>query len=85
MPKVLWLFKHVGLRVDPLKDAAGSPFGKANRPYLYLLVQKLCVEWRSTNTSWHIDVHYVNIFFAQTYNMWRNTSQHALCVLVDLL
>ena len=28
MPKVLWLLEHVRLRVDPLKDAAGSPFGK---------------------------------------------------------
>ena len=26
----------------PLKDAAGSPFGKADRGYLYLHVQKLC-------------------------------------------
>ena len=30
------------LRVDPLKDAAGSPFGKADRLYLYLHFQKLC-------------------------------------------
>ena len=37
--------------VDPLKDAAGSPFGKADRLYLYLHVQKLCVEWGSTNTA----------------------------------
>ena len=51
MPKVLWLMKHVCLRVDPLKDAAGSPFGKADRLYLYLLVQKLCVEWVCTNTG----------------------------------
>ena len=29
MPEVLWLLEHVRLRVDPLKDAAGSPFGKA--------------------------------------------------------
>ena len=29
------------LRVDPLKDAAGSPFGKADRLYLYLHFQKL--------------------------------------------
>ena len=36
MPKVLWLFEHVYLRVDPLKNAAGSPFGKADRLYLYL-------------------------------------------------
>ena len=62
MPKVLWLLEHVCLRVDPLKDAAGSPFGKADRLYLYLLVQKLCVEWGRTNTSWHIGVHHVNIF-----------------------
>ena len=33
------------LRVDPLKDAAGSPFGKADRLYLYLHDQKLYVEW----------------------------------------
>ena len=32
MPEVLWLLEHVRLRVDPLKDAAGSPFGKADRP-----------------------------------------------------
>ena len=51
MPKVLWLLEHVRLRVDPLKDAAGSPFGKADRLYLYLHVQKLCVEWGSTNTA----------------------------------
>ena len=51
MPEVLWLLEHVRLRVDPLKDAAGSPFGKANRLYLYLHVQKLCVEWGSTNTT----------------------------------
>ena len=31
MPKVLWLLEHVHLWVDPLKDAAGSPFGKADR------------------------------------------------------
>ena len=51
MPEVLWLLQHVHLRVDPLKDAAGSPFGKADRLYLYLHVQKLCVEWGSTNTA----------------------------------
>ena len=51
MPEVLWLLKHVRLRVDPLKDAAGSPFGKADRLYLYLHVQKLYVEWGSTNTA----------------------------------
>ena len=41
MVKVLW---HVCLQVDLLKDAAGSPVGKADRLYLYLHVQKLCVE-----------------------------------------
>ena len=51
MPEVLWLLEHVSLRVDTLKDAAGSPFGKADRLYLYLHVQKLCVEWGSTNTA----------------------------------
>ena len=40
--RVLWLLEHVCLRVDPLKDAAGSPFSKADRLYLYLHVQKLC-------------------------------------------
>ena len=25
MPEVLWLLEHVRLRVDPLKDAVGSP------------------------------------------------------------
>ena len=58
MPKVLWLLEHVFLRVDPLKDAVGSPFGKADRLYLYLHVQKLCVKWGSTNTGWHIDVYF---------------------------
>ena len=33
MPEVLWLLEHVRLWVDPLKDAAGSPFGKADRLY----------------------------------------------------
>ena len=42
MPEVLWLLEHVRLRVDPLKDAAGSPFGRADRLYLYLHVQS-CV------------------------------------------
>ena len=51
MPEVLWLLQHMHLRVDPLKDAAGSPFGKADRLYLYLHVQKLCLEWGSTNTA----------------------------------
>ena len=51
MPEVLWLLEHVCLQVDLLKDAAGSPFGKADRLYLYLHVQKLCVEWGSTNTA----------------------------------
>ena len=50
MPEVLWLLEHVRLPVDPLKDAAGSPFGKADRLYLYLHVQKY-VEWGSTNTT----------------------------------
>ena len=27
-----------------------------------LCALELCVEWGSTNTSWHIGVHYVNIF-----------------------
>ena len=26
-----------------------------------LLVKKLCVEWESTNTGWHINVHHVKI------------------------
>ena len=58
------------LRVDPLKDAAGSPFCKADRLYQYLHVRKLYVECcRSTNTSWHISVHYVNIFL-HTHKVW---------------
>ena len=28
---MLWLLEHVCLRVDPLKDAVGAPFGKADR------------------------------------------------------
>ena len=39
------------LRVYKLKNAAGFPFGKADRLYLYLHVQKLCAKWESTNTS----------------------------------
>ena len=42
MPELL---EHMRLRVDPLKDAVGSPFCKADRLYLYLHAQKLCVEW----------------------------------------
>ena len=38
----LWLLEHVCLRVDLLKDAAGSSFGKADRLCLYLHDQKLC-------------------------------------------
>ena len=34
-----------------MKDAVGSPFGKAGRLYLYLHDQKLYVEWGSTNTT----------------------------------
>ena len=37
------LIEHMRLRVDPLKDAVGSPFGKADRLYLYLHVQKLSI------------------------------------------
>ena len=48
---MLWLLEHVCLRVDPLKDAVGSPFGKADRLYLYLHDQKLYVEWGSINTT----------------------------------
>ena len=55
-------YKHVYLRVDPMKDAADSPLGKADRLYLYLHVQKLYVERGSTNTNWHINVHYVKVF-----------------------
>ena len=55
MPEVLWLLEHVRLRVDPLKDAAGSPFGKADRLYLYLHVQKLCRVGEHQH-RWHIDV-----------------------------
>ena len=40
MPELL---EHVRLRVDPLKDAAGSSFGKADRLYLYLHVQNLSI------------------------------------------
>ena len=34
MSKVLRLLEHVCLRVDPLKDAVGSPFGKANNTFI---------------------------------------------------
>ena len=39
-----------------MKDAVGSPFGKADRLCLYLHVQKLCVEWKGNNTGWHIKI-----------------------------
>ena len=52
------------LQVDPLKDVAAFPFSKADRLYLYQLVQKLCVEWGSTNTDWHIDMFIMTNFFA---------------------
>ena len=64
MPEVLWLLEHMRLRVDPLKDAAGSPFGRADRLYLYLHVQKLCVEWGSTNTAG-----------ISMYNIWTTPKQ----------
>lgn len=38
MPKVL---ERMCLQMDPLMDAAGSPFDKADRLYLYLHVQEL--------------------------------------------
>ena len=50
--------KYVLLRVDPLKDAVGSPFGKADRLYLYLHVQKLCQVGEQQH-CWHISVNYV--------------------------
>ena len=40
MPELL---EHVRPRVDPLKDAAGSPFGKADRLHLYLHVENLSI------------------------------------------
>ena len=40
MPELL---EHVRLWVEPLKDAAGSPFGKADRLYLYLHIQNLSI------------------------------------------
>ena len=30
---------------------------------LHVLLVKLCVEWGSTNTGWHIDIHHVKNFF----------------------
>ena len=53
---MLWLLEHVRLWVDPLKDAAGSPFGKADRLYLYLRVQKLWLRGEHQH-HWDIDVH----------------------------
>ena len=35
---------------------------------------ELCVEWGSTNTGWHIDVHYVFVFSAHTYKIWMGHS-----------
>ena len=29
---------------------------------LHVLLVKLCVEWGSTNTGWHIDIHHVKNF-----------------------
>ena len=40
MPKVLWLLEHVCFRVDPLKDAVGSPFVKVDRQTLDSFVEK---------------------------------------------
>ena len=48
---MLWLLEHMRPQMDPLKDAAGSPFGKADRLYLYLHDQMLYVEWGSINTT----------------------------------
>ena len=56
---MLWLLEHVRFWVDPLEDAAGSLFAKADK--LYLHVQKLCREGEHQH-RWHIDVHYVKIF-----------------------
>ena len=33
--KVLQLLEHVCLRMDPLKDAVGSSFGKADNPFIH--------------------------------------------------
>ena len=59
---MLWLLEHVRLRVDPLKDAAGSPFGKADRLYLYLhdkmlsggqlLLWAQCYKYSNYKTNW---------------------------------
>ena len=62
MPKVLWLLEHVHLRVDPLKDAAGSPFGKADRLYVSVPAcsEVVCGVGEHQN-RWHIDVNDVKI------------------------
>ena len=50
-------------QVDPLKDAAGSPFSKTDKLHLHRMFRScMCVKWGSTNTHWHIDVRYVQIF-----------------------
>ena len=46
------------LRTCVSSGAAGSLFGKADGLYLYLHAKKLYVECGSTNTGWHISVHY---------------------------
>ena len=33
---------------------------------------KLCVKWGNSNTSWHINVNYVEIFFAYTWGVKLN-------------
>ena len=41
-----------------------------------VFVVKLCVEWGSTNTSRHIDIHYVKIFtHTQSVNLKYNGLQ----------
>ena len=62
MPKVM--LEHMRLRDDPLKDAAGFPFGKADRLHLYVHVQKLCRVGKHQH-RWDIIVHYVKILHIQ--------------------
>ena len=57
------MLEHMRLQNDPLKDAAGSLFGKADRLYLYLHVQ-LCRVGEHRH-HWDIIVHYVKISHIQ--------------------
>ena len=43
-------------------------------------LRKLCVKWGSTNTNWHIDVHYVKIFSHIHFNYFAIFVLHSFCL-----